>query len=318
MLSKLTIATRGSQLALWQAKFIAGRLREHFPILDIELNIVKTMGDRILDVPLAKVGGKGLFVKEIEEAILSDQADFAVHSLKDVPGELVPELTLGVIPERADPSDCLVSCDYSDLDSLPQGAVVGTGSLRRQAQILALRPDLNIKSLRGNLDTRIRKLEQGDYQAIVLASAGLQRLGVQAGRHCRLDPPDFLPAVGQGALGIEYRRDNSELSALLEVLNHEPSRIAVETERSFLRELEGSCQVPLGGYAEIRNHAVFFTGFVADLQGTQLIRHSGTAERNEGARLGRDVARQIIAAGGRAILDQVQAAVDRHESASEE
>lgn len=305
MHSTLTIATRGSQLALWQAEFIAARLREHDPGLAVNLKVVKTMGDTILDKPLAKLGGKGLFVKEIEEAILAGQADLAVHSLKDVPGELVPELTLGVIPKRGDPTDTLVSLEYPDLNSLPAGGVVGTGSLRRQAQILSLRPDVQIKNLRGNLNTRIRKLERGDYQAIILASAGLQRLGVRVGHQCRLSPPDFLPAVGQGALGIEYKHDNQELARLLTVLDHEPSRITTLAERAFLRELEGSCQVPLGAFAELENGSIHLSGFVSDLSGRPLIRKSGTGDRHAPEALGRDVARRIIAAGGREILDRI-------------
>ncbi len=305
MQKKLTIATRGSQLALWQAEFIAAQLKERYSEIAVDLKIVQTMGDRILDKPLARVGGKGLFVKEIEEAILSGQADLAVHSLKDVPGELVPELTLGVIPKRGDPTDTLVSLEYSDLHSLPAGGVVGTGSLRRQAQILNLRPDLQIKNLRGNLDTRIRKLERGEYQAIVLASAGLQRLGVGVGRHFRLAPPDFLPAVGQGALGVEYKRSNHQLSELLRVLDHASSRIATSAERAFLRELEGSCQVPLGAFAEIKDELIHLTGFVSDLFGKSFIRKSGTAACHSPETLGRDVARQVIASGGREILDEV-------------
>ncbi len=305
MLKKLTIATRGSQLALWQAEFIAARLKERYPEIAVDLKIVQTMGDRILDKPLARVGGKGLFVKEIEEAILSGQADLAVHSLKDVPGELVPELTLGVIPQRGDPTDTLVSLEYSDLHSLPAGGVVGTGSLRRQAQILNLRPDLQIKNLRGNLDTRIRKLERGEYQAIVLASAGLQRLGVEVGHHFRLAPPDFLPAVGQGALGVEYKRSNHQLSELLKVLDHDSSRITTSAERAFLRELEGSCQVPLGAFAEIKDGLIHLSGFVSDLSGKSFIRKSGTSACHSPETLGRDVARQVIASGGREILDEV-------------
>ena len=305
MHSTLIIATRGSRLALWQAEFIAARLKDQYPDIAVDLKIIKTMGDTILDKPLAKVGGKGLFVKEIEEAILAGQADLAVHSLKDVPAELVPELTLGVIPKRGDPTDTLVSLEYSDLHSLPRGGVVGTGSLRRQAQIMSLRPDVQIQNLRGNLDTRIRKLERGEYQAIVLASAGLQRLGVRAGHQFRLGPPDFLPAVGQGALGIEYKRSDKELSQLLEVLDHAPSRITTLAERAFLRELEGSCQVPLGAFAEIKDESIHLTGFVSDLTGRSLIRKSGTAGIQAPEALGQDVARRIIAAGGREILDRV-------------
>ncbi|MCF8104641.1 MAG: hydroxymethylbilane synthase [Desulfohalobiaceae bacterium] len=305
MPEKVIIATRGSKLALWQAEYVADQLKQQYQDLLVELKIVKTTGDTILDIPLAKVGGKGLFVKEIEEAILSGEADLAVHSLKDVPGEIVPELTLGVLPERGNPGDSLVSYECPDLASLPQGAVVGTSSLRRQAQLLSLRPDLRIKTLRGNLDTRLRKLQQGEYQAVVLASAGLERLGIGATYHYRLSPPDFLPAVGQGALGIEFRRDNRELASMLEVLDHEPTRIAVTAERAFLQEVEGGCQVPMGGYAEIKNGRIALSGFVSDPDGRNIIRRCKEAAPFTADALGREVGREILEAGGREILAEI-------------
>lgn len=299
------IATRGSKLALWQAHFVQDELQKHYPDLVVELKIVKTRGDAILDVPLAEVGGKGLFVKEIEEAILSGEADLAVHSLKDVPGEIISSLTLGVFPRRGDHTDCLVSLDYPDLASLPRGAVVGTSSLRRQSQLLALRPDFRIKTLRGNLDTRIRKLEQGEYQAVVLASAGLKRLGVHVGYQSRLAPPDFLPAVGQGTLGIEFPRDRPKLGGLLQILDHEPTRIAVTAERAFLQELEGGCQVPMGGYAEIRDETISMSGFVSDLEGGRMIRRSKNGGPGSAAALGRELAGDILESGGREILEEI-------------
>ena len=305
MPKKVTIATRGSKLALWQAEYIADQLKQQHRDLLVELKIVKTTGDTILDIPLAKVGGKGLFVKEIEEAILSGEADLAVHSLKDVPGEIVPDLTLGVLPERGNPGDSLVSHEFPDLASLPRGAEVGTSSLRRQAQLLSLRPDLRIKTLRGNLDTRLRKLQQGEYQAVVLASAGLERLGIGATYHYCLFPPDFLPAVGQGAMGIEFHRDNRELASILEVLDHEPTRIAVTAERAFLQEVEGGCQVPMGGYAEIKNGRIALSGFVSDPDGRKMIRSSKESDPASAEALGREVGREILESGGREILTEI-------------
>lgn len=206
-MEKLVIATRGSRLALWQANHVKDSLEAVHPGLAVELNIIKTKGDIILDVPLAKVGGKGLFVKEIEEALLSGAADIAVHSMKDVPMELPEGLILGIVPEREDPTDLFLSVDYDSLENLPAGAVVGTSSLRRQAQVLAQRPDLEVVSLRGNVDTRLRKLTEGQFAAIIMATAGMKRLGLSVPKECPLAPPAFIPAVGQGALGIEFRED---------------------------------------------------------------------------------------------------------------
>jgi len=233
----ITIATRGSKLALWQAEHIAARLRERHPGLAVELLKIKTTGDKILDVPLAKVGGKGLFVKEIEEALLDGRADIAVHSMKDVPAVLPAGLVIGAVPQREDPTDALLSVAYDGLAGLPRGARVGTSSLRRQAQLAALRPDLAIETLRGNLDTRVKKLLSGQFAAIVVASAGLNRLGLAAPKRHTLAPPEFLPAVAQGALGIELRADRADVASLLAFLDHEPTRLAVTAERAFLAGL---------------------------------------------------------------------------------
>jgi hydroxymethylbilane synthase len=305
MSTSLTIATRGSKLALWQAEHVAGLIRQAHADIDVEFKVVKTSGDKILDVPLAKVGGKGLFVKEIEEAILAGEADLAVHSMKDVPGELVAGLTLGVMPKRDDAFDCLLSMEYPDLQSLPAGAVVGTSSLRRQAQLLALRPDLEIQTLRGNLDTRLNKLEQGLYDAIVVASVGLKRLGLTAPHAFLLVPPDFFPALGQGALGIEYPEDNARLHSLLAGLDHTQTRVTVTAERSFLHELEGGCQVPIGGMARVEDDQVFLQGFVSDLRGERVIMEQGRAECREAEGLGRSLARRVLDRGGREILGEI-------------
>jgi len=307
MITSLTIATRGSKLALWQAEHVAGLIRQAHAHIDVDLKVIKTSGDKILDVPLAKIGGKGLFVKEIEETILAGEADLAVHSMKDVPSELVSGLTLGIMPERDDVADVLLSMRYPDLWSLPEGAVIGTSSLRRQAQLLALRPDLTIKTLRGNLDTRLRKLEQDHFDAIVVALVGLKRLGLQVPYATGLIPPDFYPALGQGALGIEYPVENTELHSLLAPLDHAQTRITVTAERSFLHELEGGCQVPIGGMAEVTEGRLSLHGIVLDVRGEQVILEHGQADCQAAEELGRSLARRVLDRGGREILRQIYA-----------
>lgn len=306
MRNSLVIATRGSQLALWQAEHVKSRLLALQPDLAVDLNIIKTKGDIILDVPLAQVGGKGLFVKEIEEALLDGRADLAVHSIKDVPMELPGGLVLGCIPEREAPTDCLLSCRYPDLDSLPQGACVGTSSLRRQAQLLSLRPDLRIESLRGNVDTRLRKLREGVYDAIVLASAGLNRLGLSMPFMHALDPVRFLPAVGQGAIGIECREDDYDLFTLLAQIEDTPTRVCVEAERGFLAGLEGGCQVPIAGHARmVGDDVVSLEGLVAEVDGTRILRDSLSGHSSLARQVGLDLAETILSRGGRAILDKL-------------
>lgn len=306
MQKEVVIATRGSKLALWQANHVAELLRAEYPSLQVSLKTIKTSGDKIQDVPLAKIGGKALFVKEIEEALLAGEADLAVHSMKDVPAELPQGLKLGVVPRREDFSDCLLSNAYPDLASLPEGSVVGTSSLRRQAQLLALRPDLQIKSLRGNLDTRIRKLKQGNFSAIVVASAGLQRLGLQANYAYRLKPPDFLPAIGQGALALEYPEVNVKLEQQLAFLEHGPTRFALAAERSFLHELEGGCQVPIAGLAQQDGDSrLLLQVLVSDLKGQRVLRRQAQAELGQAEELGREVARDILDSGGREILQEI-------------
>ena len=258
-MNTIRIATRGSKLALWQAHHISGLLRAQYPGLTVELNIIKTKGDKILDVPLAKIGGKGLFVKEIEEALLAGEADIAVHSMKDVPAELPEGLKLGIIPEREQPTDSFLSVDYPDVASLPAGARVGTSSLRRQTQLMGMRRDLCILSLRGNLDTRVGKLMAGEFDAIIVATAGMNRLELSAPQMQELAPPLFYPAVAQGALGIEYRVDRPELDELLAFLDHAASRVCVEAERSFLFGLDGGCQVPIAGHATLCGDEITLT-----------------------------------------------------------
>lgn len=305
MKEKIIIATRGSKLALWQAEHISALLREEHPGLVVELLKIKTKGDKILDVPLAKVGGKGLFVKEIEEALLDGRADIAVHSMKDVPTELPDGLEVGVIPEREDPTDTLLSVKYEGLDGLPDGALVGTSSLRRQSQLAALRPDLKIESLRGNLDTRVGKLMDGQYDAIVVATAGLNRLEISAPKSTILGPPNFLPAVAQGALGIEYRIGDTDVIDMLAFLNHDLTRKQVLAERGFLTGLDGGCQVPIAAWSVIRGDTLTLTGFVADTDGTRPIRLETVGAVSDAWELGMGLARDVLAAGGDAILSEV-------------
>jgi len=303
----LVIATRGSALALWQANHIKDCLEAEHPGLTVELLKIKTKGDKILDVPLAKVGGKGLFVKEIEEALLDGRAQLAVHSMKDVPTELPENLVVGIIPEREAATDSLLSVKYDGLAGLPEGAVVGTSSLRRQSQLAALRPDLEIKSLRGNLDTRVRKLLDGEFDAIVVATAGLNRLGLSAPRQQVLGPPEFLPAVAQGALGIEYDKTNAEVAAMLQFLDHEPTKRQVLAERGFLTGLDGGCQVPIAAWSRLEGDTVHLTGFVADVDGSRPIRMEETGPATEAWDVGMRLAARVLAAGGKAILDEVYA-----------
>ena len=306
-MKKLVIATRGSALALWQANHIKGLLEAEHPGLEVELLKIKTKGDKILDVPLAKVGGKGLFVKEIEEALLDGRAHLAVHSMKDVPTELPEGLEVGVIPEREASTDSLLSVKYDGLDGLPEGAVVGTSSLRRQSQLATLRPDLDIQSLRGNLDTRVRKLLDGQFDAIVVATAGLNRLELDAPKHTVLGPPDFLPAVAQGALGIEYDTGNAPVVAMLQFLNHEPTKLQVLAERGFLTGLGRRLPGAHRGLVAAHGRQGPPDRFVADVDGSRPIRLEAEGPVAEAWDVGMGLARQVLDAGGKAILDEVYA-----------
>ncbi|MDR2891501.1 MAG: hydroxymethylbilane synthase [Deltaproteobacteria bacterium] len=315
-MQKLTIATRGSRLALWQAEHIKALLTGRYPDLQIELLVLKTKGDIILDVPLSKVGGKGLFVKEIEEALLDGRADLAVHSMKDVPMELPTGLKLGVVPQREDHRDMLlaVKCASTEnnlLDALPHKASVGTSSLRRQAQLLALRPDLEIISLRGNVDTRLRKLSEGQFDAIIMAAAGLKRLGLSAPCEQPLDSSLFLPACGQGALGLEYAENRSDLAELIGFLEHEPTRLCVTAERAFLAALEGGCQTPIAALAHFdpATRRLALDGLVTDLAGQRTVRRQSetdNANPENATALGRSLAETIKNNGGAAILEELQ------------
>ena len=303
--SSIIIGTRGSRLALWQAEFIQGKIQALAPHLTVTLRIIKTSGDKILDVPLAKIGGKGLFVKEIEEALLAKNIDLAVHSMKDVPSDLPEGLALLSFPKREDPRDALLSRSGLMLHDLPKGSRIGTSSLRRQAQLLRVRPDFSIHMLRGNLDTRLRKLDEGAYDAIVLAAAGLKRLGWADRITEYLSPEVCLPAIGQGALGLEGRDDDPQVKDLLLQLDDPETRKAVAAERKFLTRLEGGCQVPIAGFSTISGTELTLDGLVAGVDGTHIIRDTVHGALDEGEALGHQLAERIIEAGGKDILDDI-------------
>ena len=304
----IRIATRGSMLALQQSGIIKAALEKLWPEIRFELQIIKTTGDKITGVPLAKVGGKGLFVKEIEDALLDGSADLAVHSMKDVPAVLPAGLDIVAIPEREDPRDALIVNKGKTIGDLRKGAVVGTSSLRRAAQIRAMRPDLEVRDLRGNLDTRLRKLDEGLYDAIILAAAGLKRMGWQQRITMYMDPVDFIPAIGQGALAIEARSEDHATRSFLDPLDHHETRTAIRSERSLLQELEGGCQVPIGGHARIAGETVELAGLVASLDGIQSYRARGSAPIQDAAALGKRVALELLKLGAKKILDEVYGA----------
>ncbi len=298
----IRIATRQSQLALWQAEYVRDLLRTHHPGLQVELLPMTTRGDRILDAPLAKVGGKGLFVKELEHALLNGDADLAVHSMKDVPMEFPDGLGLAAMCRREDPRDALVSVHYPDLDTLPQGARVGTSSLRRQCQLRSLRPDLQIIDLRGNVNTRLQKLDAGDYDAIILAAAGLIRLGFSSRIRAFLPVDRMLPAVGQGAVGVECRLDDQIMIDLLQPLHDVDTGLRVQAERSMNLRLHGGCQVPIAGHAIRRGDELFMTGLVGALDGRELLRADICGPVDQAEYLGRAVAEMLLAQGADRLL----------------
>ena len=298
----LKIATRQSPLALWQAEHIKARLEALHADVTVELVTFVTQGDKILDTPLAKIGGKGLFVKELEAALLDGRADLAVHSMKDVPMALPEGLTLAVICEREDPLDAFVSNTYSHFDALPQGAKVGTSSLRRKCQILKQRPDLNIIDLRGNVGTRLSKLDAGNYDAIILASAGLKRLGLAERIRHTLTPDISLPAVGQGALGLECREDDQVVLDYILPLMHEQTDVCVRAERAFNAYLEGGCQVPIAGYATLQNGHIHLEGRVGSVDGAILLQATQTGAMTEAEQLGVALAKDLVSQGADELL----------------
>jgi hydroxymethylbilane synthase len=304
----LRIATRKSQLALWQAEHVAALLRAAQPGVEIELVPLLTQGDRIQDRSLAAIGGKGLFIKELEVAIKELRADIAVHSMKDVPADLPPGFAIGAVLTRADPRDALITRNgVARIEDLPHGAVVGTSSLRRQAQLCALRPDLKIEALRGNVDTRLRKLDEGSMAAIVLACAGLIRLGLESRITARLDPKLCLPAVTQGVIGIECRSEDSRTLQLLAALEDPATRLVMEAERAFSRRLGGSCQSPIAAYAELHADQIELHGLVAEPDGSRLLRDSLTGGHDDPEGLGTRLAERVLAAGAGPLLERLRA-----------
>ncbi|SNR81686.1 hydroxymethylbilane synthase [Methylobacillus rhizosphaerae] len=299
---KLVIASRESALAMWQAQHIQQRLQSLYPDTEVTILGMTTTGDQILDSPLAKIGGKGLFVKELEQALADGRADLAVHSMKDVPMHLPPGFALAAIGEREDPRDAFVSNDHDSLDVLPAGSIVGTSSLRRQSQLQARFPGLKIESLRGNLQTRLRKLDEGQYAAIILAAAGLKRLGLASRIREYIDPANSIPAVGQGALGIEINADRQDLLAVLAPLNHAETAACVEAERGMSRALAGSCQVPLGAYAQQHGDELHMTGFVASIDGKELLRETLHGAISQPEALGQALAAKLVARGADRLL----------------
>ena len=317
-MTSLRIASRGSQLALWQSRAVEAALRSADPSLAVSIEVVKTLGDRILDVPLAKIGDKGLFTKELDEALLRGDADLAVHSLKDVPTRLPDGLVLAAVTEREDPRDVVIGREgtAAGLADLPAGARVGTSSLRRRAQVRAARPDLDVRDLRGNLNTRLAKLDGGDYDAIVLAAAGVLRLGWSARISAYLDPPEWLPAVGQGALAIVARGDSADVLARLRAVHHAGTAAATTAERAFLAALEGGCQIPIGALGSVDGDRLTLRGLVADLEGEHILRDEVSGSVDEAAALGRRLADAMVEQGAREILDRIRGATsDRVEPA---
>ena len=308
MTDVLRIATRQSPLALWQAEFVKASLESIHPGIQIELVKMVTKGDKILDTPLAKVGGKGLFVKELEQGMLNGDADIAVHSMKDVPVEFPTGLHLAVMCERENPYDAFVSNNFDTLESLPQGARVGTSSLRRQTQIRSFRPDLKILDLRGNVNTRLRKLDEGGYDAIILACAGLIRLDMADRIRQELKSDISLPAIGQGAVGIETRSKDERINSLIAPLNHIPTQICVSAERAMNERLEGGCQVPIGGFAQLNGDVLYLRGLVGRPDGSVVIQGEVEGEADDAAKLGVYLANDLLSRGAGEILKEVYGA----------
>lgn len=299
---RVRIATRKSPLAIWQAEHVAQALRKARPGLSVELIGMSTQGDKILDTPLAKLGGKGLFVKELEQGMLENRADIAVHSMKDVPVDLPDGLHLPVIMKREDPRDAFVSNNFKALSTLHKGAVVGTSSLRRQCQLADMYPDLQIAPLRGNVNTRLRKLDEGAYDALILASAGLKRLGFAERITAFIEPEASLPAIGQGAIGIECRQEDTRLNELLQLLHHESSACCIRAERAMNRRLMGGCQVPIAGFAVIEQNDLYLRGLVGEPDGSRIIRAEIRGSQTEADSLGRTLADDLLLQGADQIL----------------
>lgn len=304
-MNKLFIATRKSPLAMWQAEFVKTQLMQQHPQLAIELIGMSTQGDVLLDVPLAKIGGKGLFIKELEEQMLAGNAQLAVHSMKDLPAVLPEGFAIGAVMARHNPLDAFVSNTYASLDELPQGAIVGTSSLRRKSQLLAVRPDLQLHDLRGNIHTRMRKLDEGQYDAIILAAAGLERMGLPERIRSIIVAEVCLPAVAQGALAIEVLANDSSTQGFVDCLNDESTLACVRAERAMNAALEGGCQVPIGSYAIWQGEQIWLRGLVASLDGKTIIRGERKGSAADAQAMGEDLAQELLANGAKSILDVV-------------
>jgi hydroxymethylbilane synthase len=303
--TELRIATRGSPLALWQAEHVKARLEALHPGLEVSLLTMKTRGDKLLDAPLAKVGGKGLFVKELEAGLLDGRADLAVHSLKDVPVQFPDGLELALVMEREDPRDAFVSNTYDSLSAMPAGSLVGTSSLRRQTQIRERYPALEVDWLRGNVNTRLGKLDAGEFDAIILAASGLQRLGFGERIRAAIEPEECLPAIGQGVLGIEIRSDDDELRELIAPLAHAETTLRITAERALNKTLNGGCQVPIAGYAVLEGEQLFVRGLVGEPDGSEILRAEVRGHSDQAHDLGVDLARQLLAQGADRILERL-------------
>ncbi len=307
----IKVGTRDSILALEQTQWVVTRLKRHWPQYDFVVVPMKTKGDKILDVALAKIGDKGLFTKELETALLAKEIDLAVHSMKDLPTKLPQGLIISAMTERYDPRDVLVSTNNYNLQNLPLGAKIGTSSLRRRAQLLHKRPDLKVENLRGNINTRLAKLEKEGFAAIMLAAAGLSRLGLEHRISTWFSPEEIVPAVGQGSIGIESRENDEKITKIVRVLDHWETRVAITAERAFLRALEGGCQIPIGAYGEVKDEGLVLTGVVASLDGTRLICQSLADAPEKAQNLGIKLAEFMRGRGAQEILNQVLQEMDR-------
>ena len=313
MKTLITIGTRGSRLALWQANWVKSAIVKHHPSLSIKLDIIKTKGDKILDVPLAKVGGKGLFVKEIEEALLNGRIDLAVHSMKDMPAQIPEGLCIGAVPKREAPNDVLISNNNLTMSSLPMGAKIGTSSLRRASQLLNMRPDITIMPLRGNLDTRIKKLEAHQFDAIVLAAAGVKRLGFENKITEYIDLNTIIPAVGQGALCIEIRKQDTDTHAIVSTLDHFETNRVIACERAFLIRLEGGCQVPMAAHGTIKEDKLTMSGLVGETDGSKMIKQTISGPVAEAEQIGTELAGRLIDMGAGEILERLTLELNKNE-----
>ncbi|MBA3334651.1 MAG: hydroxymethylbilane synthase [Acidobacteria bacterium] len=313
MKEKLIIGSRGSQLALWQTHFVKAKLEELFPALKLEVKIIKTTGDRMLDVALAKIGDKGLFTKQIETALTNREIDLAVHSLKDLQTVQPENLEIGAVLEREMPNDILISKRFASIDDLPNGAWAATGSLRRKSQLLHYRPDLKIFEIRGNVPTRIKKFEESDLDAMILAFAGVHRLNLDSYIRQIIPFEVMIPAVGQGAMAIEIRSDNAEIREFVQKLNDENTSFCVAAERGFLRTLEGGCQVPIGANAILKNDKIYLEGMTGNLDGSVNLRDSISGDKRDAVELGRKLAQKLIERGANRLLEETRATVERTE-----